>query len=145
MASAHYCQMTQTTNHGQNHNLMLETAFFNFLKRFTRWIRRSLIHKEIPKDIDDDDEDSTGADPDKDIDELDPFSDTEDSPKSDVQLSIYHMSCALYSKRATLQEWSASAVHVTAPLCTHTCTLWTHSLIFICTHSKCTVHRVNAH
>ena len=36
-----------------------------------------LIHKEILKDIDDN-EDGTYADPDEDIDELDPFSDTED-------------------------------------------------------------------
>ena len=36
-----------------------------------------LIHEEISKDIDDD-KDSTCADPDKHIDELNPFSDTED-------------------------------------------------------------------
>ena len=37
-----------------------------------------LIREEIPKDIDNDDKDSTGADRDEDIDELDPFSDAED-------------------------------------------------------------------
>ena len=34
--------------------------------------------EEIPKDTDNDDKDSSSADPDKDIDKLDPFSGTED-------------------------------------------------------------------
>ena len=36
-----------------------------------------LIREEIPKDIDDDEEDGIFADPDEDVDELDPFTDSE--------------------------------------------------------------------
>ena len=76
MASAHDRdrQMTNISNKNcpLSHNLILEIAVFNCFNSGDH-----LIREEIPKDTDEDEE-STCADQDEDIDELDPFSDFED-------------------------------------------------------------------
>ena len=68
MASTHYRLMTKMST-----KLFLTCGISSALDGS----EGHLIHEEIPKDIGDDEE-SSCADPDEDIDELDPFSDTED-------------------------------------------------------------------